>query len=787
MKISKQLKKGIQKNFGDLTEQEQITLKLCTILCNEGVSLRNLCDIIGDRAEVDDFDKEMKSLLRSGLLQELGYQIFCPMEVKEVLSSIPLSDETLNPIISRLASKTSLSISDDRLAFREFFQMADGVLAHVLEYPEGIDYIEHTKLVLNMARNYTIYGKIAPTNYKIEDLAIMRSLQLTKKHTENGTLRYATINTNLARLFLNGFHYEKARPLLDEALIIEEQYGDSDERAETFFVYSLFYENYGNLPLCLYYAYQAYNSTDNETIKTYAAMMIAYQLSIVGETAARDCWLSMVHVESIPKYSNLRIISDLIDALKLKDKDAMQTEVILDRTELALIKINPDAALLGRVHYIRSQVLDDWTLAKDANLQYRSYAHLLCRHFASTDGALYILAAAEVIRLTSIGALTAAKQLITKLDKMPLTSPSYALSVQLDVCVSYIIYYRASESPLAETYYEIGLDIVKSQAIPSQETINVIRNIFDGGDVPECVSGDALLWLFEHQHLLNMIANRDCSRSEIQRQIYLLRERFPAHKNELEVVLGSLKDTYDAIHTWHLCIMHAEKEKRYSTSLMCARQAVAEGLTYDALDFYDIALHTRGYKESNRYEQITVLLEAIINMEQCGLRGRTHEYWHQLENMAQYTPLLSDVYQAHGNSEYDAGHFENAIKFYDKCLKVVQPEEGLTDQRLSSLLAYRSSCYGTLGEYQLAYDSAVEAKQYFPLEEFDAFNLEYNHGFFAICIKKYKEARNILTRAKTLARTEEERQSVNEQLSILAMKKEEREAYLKQILHNFDS
>ena len=102
-------------------------------------------------------------------------------------------------------------------------------------------------------------------------------------------------------------------------------------------------------------------------------------------------------------------------------------------------------------------------------------------------------------------------------------------------------------------------------------------------------------------------------------------------------------------------------------------------------------------------------------------------------------------------------------------------------------MAYKSSCYGALGEYQLAYDSAVKAKQFFPLEEFDAFNLEFNHGFFAICVKQYEVARQILTRAKKLARTEEERESVDEQLSILSMKKEKREAYLKQILYNFDS
>ena len=279
----------------------------------------------------------------------------------------------------------------------------------------------------------------------------------------------------------------------------------------------------------------------------------------------------------------------------------------------------------------------------------------------------------------------------------------------------------------------------------------------------------------------------DRPQAEVKMQIDLLMKRFPTHQDELQVIASSLLNSYDAIHAWHMAIGMAEHSKRFEIALQCARIAVAQGLLWDGADFYNIVLNTDGYKALNKYQMIDILLEVAQSFEQCGERGKARLIWIQLEALARGTSKLADVYQARGNTSYDHEQYLEALENFDKCLTVVEPESGLIDQRLSSLLAYKSSCYGALGEYQLAYDSAVKAKQFFPLEEFDAFNLEFNHGFFAICVKQYEVARQILTRAKKLARTEEERESVDEQLSILSMKKEKREAYLKQILYNFDS
>ena len=395
---------------------------------------------------------------------------------------------------------------------------------------------------------------------------------------------------------------------------------------------------------------------------------------------------------------------------------------------------------------------------------------------------MFIYSAAEVDRLTAMGALIGAKHVIhSTLDFVDLSNSGYALSVKTDVCYSFVNYFLASGNyPLVDVYYNMGKEFVEL-TIPQEATIGILRNIFEGGEIPASVSGDSMLWMFEFEYLQRMMADRP--QTEVKTQIDLLRKRFPSHQDELLVIAASLKESKGAIHEWHMAISTSEQSKRFDIALQCARTAVSQGLIWDGADFYNIILNTDGYKALNKYQKIDILLEVVQTFEQCGERGKAHLIWIQLEALAIGTSKLADVYQAHGNCSYDYEQYLEALECFDKCLAIVQSEEGLTDQRLSSLWAYKSSCHGALREYLLAYDSAVKAKLYFPLEEFEAFNLEYNHAFFAMALKKYEEARLIFVRAKSLARSEDEQQSVEKQLSILALKKEKREAYLKLILN----
>ena len=783
--MKKNLRTSILEAVEQLIESARTILKGCTILC-EGVSIRHLCDIWG--TEPHSFGKDLDTVIRSGLLVERQNIVYAPQEVADVLSDVTLSADILNSIIMKLVDKTTLFVNDNLLHVRDFFTMRINIMKYVvLVSPDGIVYEEFGKLIVNILRYYEVYAQPDPSIHNNGELQVMRAIRLCKDKIDNKSLLYGRLLTCEAFILLSGFWYDESQRLLDEALSVECMHDNADALSFTFLVSALWFENHGQIGDCLAAAYQSWESTDDEVLKKYTVLYIAYQLALLDEFDACDDWIKRADISSLPQFSIIRIYHHLIDALKYYNNETLAKNNLI-QAEWSIDQINIQAPIKARIMYVKSIIEGKWGLLRESNENYCNYATVHARHYASTDGAMYISTASEVHRLTSIGATTHAKYVINeKLDFLQLPHPGYALSVKLDACLSYINNYRVSGLyPLAETYYELGLDFAK-QTIPSAETMSVIQNIFKDSEIPESLTGVGLEWAFEYEQLQNMLAVKDVPTSEVKLQIERMKELFPNHQKDLELISDSLLDANAAISALYKAISHAEQSEKFHVSLQSARIAVSLGLIWEGVDFFNIVLNTEGYKNLCKYQQIDILIEVATNLENCGKRQEARLIWIQLEALARDTSKLEDVWQARGNCSFDHEQYAEALEYYDKCLAVVRPEDGLIDQRLSSIYAFRSSCFGALANYQAAYDNAVKAKQYFPMKDFDAFSLQYNHGFFALSLKKYKEARDVLTRAKTLARTEEERGAVDELLSILAMKKVDREAYLKQILYNFDT
>lgn len=777
------LSNDIKSRYDQLTESAQTILKGCTIFCTEGVSIRHLYDVLG--GEPHSFGKDVDTILRSGLLVETQNIVYAPLEVADVLSDITMPVDFLNSIISMLVDKTTLSTHDNLLHVQDFFTMGMAIMQYVVLNPDGIVYEEFGRLIFNLTRYYEEYAKPDPSIHDNSELQVMRAIRLAKEKINNKSLLYASLLTCEAYIELSGFWYATAKQFLDDAIAIEIKSEDNAlELGLTYYVIALYYENYGQIARCLEYAYKAWEATGEEALKNYTAIYIAYQLAILDEFDACDDWVKRVDINSQPQFSVIRIYNHLIDALKYSNNETLAEKNII-QAEWSIDRINNLAPIKARIQYIKYIIECKWGLLREANVHYRDYATIHARHYATTDGAMYILAASEVHRLTSIGATTAAKFVINeKLDSLQLPNLSYALSVKMDACLSYCEYFRAINLPLYNTYYKMGHDFAE-KTIPSKKTLTVLENVFKG-PVPSAISGEETRWVWEYQNFQNMVTNRDRSRTELKIQIDHLKERFPSHQQELEVINTSLLDTHATISTLYKAITHAEQSEKFHVSLHCARIAVSLGLIWEGADFFNIVLNTEGYKNLCKYQQIDILIEVATNLENIGSRQEAKLIWVQLEALARGTSKLEDVWQARGNCSFNHEQYAEALDYYNKCIEAVQSEEGLIDQRLSSIYGFRTSCFGALGNYQAAYEDSVKAKQYFPMQDYSAFNLEYNHAFFAICLRKYKEARAVLTRAKTLARTEEEKDSVDELLSILAMKKADRVAYLKQILYNYD-
>lgn len=781
--MKKELIDNIQKAYNLLTDADKQTLKLVCILCADIdssmlITLRSLCDIMGADEQV--FREEINTLTKAELLFVQVESMFPPTEVATAMKEI--TDVTvpvpvLNGCIARL--RKALSTRKGELQrIRPFFSIGMSTINYILnDAKEDVDFVELSRLLIQITRHFAVFAQPGMST------TLIQALELVESKNNKKSLLYADILVCHAYVLVNGFQYKQSRSLIDEAEPLAITHKDNDTLACVYFVNALYWENWGVVAKCLENAYKAWEIA-NEPLKGPVCLYIAYELALIGELELSREWVKKS--KEFPQKPTCRFLLNLTEAIQHQQLPELVEDNLM-RAECLLNQINHQAPLMARIFYVRYFIYTKYGLDKKASQNYQYFSNLIASQYHSTDGAVCIYAAAEVERFTNIGALVGAKHLIhTTIDHIDLNSSAYSFSVKLALCESYTKYFLAAEFyPLEEVYYSIAKNLIAQNILQAENTLNILRNIFKDG-IPASASADSWLWVFEITHLKALIAaNRP--KEELKTQIDNLMKNFPQHQQELDLISASLfLDQKSAIQAYQLAIS-SEESKRHEIALQCARLAVAQGLIWEAAEFYNTMLNTDGYRSLNQFEKIDLLLEVAQTLERCGERYKARLIWVQLEGLAKGTCKLADVFQARGNASYDHEQYRECLTYLDKCLTVVQSEDGLVDERLCSLHSYRAASYGALGNYEAAYAEAVQAKQYFPLEEFQAFNVEFNHGVFALFTKRYTEARRVLQHAKALARTKEEKDTVDEQLSVLAMKKEKREAYLKQLLYNFDS
>ena len=263
--------KNIRKAIEQLTDRQQSTLALCAILCSEeGITLRNLYDVIGIDEDPQTFADTIQKLIDCGLVAEQPINLVCCLEdVKNIIKNPSIiSGDVLNPIIKRLCDKISRFADTDLMGIKPFYGMATKMMEYILHYPadDYNIYYNFSRLIVNLTKSYQIFAMKpdASIGY-ITELSIMKAISMCKENV-NDQLLYARLITAEAYFLVCGFEYVKSRKLLDEALEIEQRCEAFDELAETYFAYALYYENFGIIPLCLYNAYRAYQRIDDDAL-----------------------------------------------------------------------------------------------------------------------------------------------------------------------------------------------------------------------------------------------------------------------------------------------------------------------------------------------------------------------------------------------------------------------------------------------------------------------------------------------------------------------------------------
>lgn len=736
-------------------------IELISILCGDGgVSPRRLCSVLGEEPHT------INKLHAQGLLNLGPYSISVEAQDLSFISS-----RDINSLLRRLRQKTCWSIYDDLQVAKEYNEMGFRVLLYVLDHSdnmEGVNWIEFSKLLVNLSRWHQIYGRIEK-NEKVEEHSLMRAVALAKRNINTPSALFGTLCTVEAYFKIQGFHYKEALPLLHEAFALQEHLHNEEGLSETYFMYGMYYALWGDVKTALYYYFSCYEGTRNADLKTLAALQLAYELAVCGEVEHSAVWTAKVITKPVPKNSEMDIYLSLVQGLKDNKLE------LVEKAELKLLRMNTESPFLAKIYLVQSLILHRLDLGKDSNKYYLQYAQHVRSHFASTDGALILWRVYDANRYLEFGASLSAQKIVEDLEKLDLagTNPSYALGVRYAVLQLLINFYRGKDDFAAiQLYCNQLMCLAKDMSLQEENESKALGRLF--GNVPPSISGEIVLYKAEEQQLVNLIRKPLIPTEEKANLIEDLMERFPSHSSELELTLLSLKEPSEAIRAFHRCITHADCSRKLDIVLSGARYAVASGLFWDAVPLFDRAVSMGQFDKLQTNEKINILLEVTINLERCCERKLANMYWKQLEQMAEGSPLLWQVYRSHAQCLYDQGHYSESILFIDKAISIYEVED-VYDEIYSSMLVYRSTCFGNLRKYSAAYADCLESERYYPSDQLP-FNMCFNHAYFTLAMGN-KDSQCWVERCKALAKSEEEHECVSDLLTIVRMDEQRRKRY----------
>ncbi len=786
MELKKELRDSIQESLDMLTADEKSLLDAVVILCadlEDGVARRELNSVL--QVEPMVFNQEIRYICQVGLILSLDNILICPKEVSSYLADCgSISEGMKGMLIRRLAELTSISFEDDLKKSAPFFYMAHNMQKYCITCPNDIDYSQLGRLVVNCSNYYNVYGKVDSSLYGVEELTIMKAINLVKKNIQANSLIMAEVLSAESKIFIAGFHYNKSLPLIKQAFEIEKLYPDStSEYSYTCLTAAFYWKNYGVTAKCLDFLWKCYEA-GNDSMKAYVSVLISFELALVDEMEVYDDWQKNLSINRYPRHSLFTIYAYLIQALK--ETDYSSAEQSLTIVDSIISEINADAGIRATVSYCRYIILSKWRRDRAANIQYREeYLNRIAKLYYSNSGATLVYYASEVIRHVMTGNMISAKRIVLDvLDLIDLSSDEWAASVRMAVLYAYITYNRACGLDyLVDVRCEQGVELVKL-ITPDDTTLVGLYHIFGERAIPDTVTGRDNLWYFEYSRLMNGVditIITEEERLDMKKQIECLSVRFPEKKKIFDA-LKIIIDMEDVLST-HIAlnnlIDNAPDDEKFDLSIECAHYL--SSYIFDAVFFFQKAMNTDYYRMKNSGEKVETMLEYVPLLHECGRGGLAYNLYEEMAILAQGTELLERVYQSWGYSYYTVEYWNCAITTFQSAIKYHEQEEGIFDESLSSLYTYYSVVLSALGNYSQALTAIREAQRYYPLgEDKDgSFNLLYNEGFFLAALNNDIASKEALVKARSYASSDEEKNMISELESVMRKKPEYRAVFFK--------
>lgn len=716
-------KEYIQKVVAEFPEDVKQVMTVASVVCVEGLDLEVLCNICEPncpQALCDVAD----ALCRSNWLLREHKRVHCdPVIAGAVLEQNAIGGSRMKSMLINLKDYLEINPLDDYLSRRQYFVAARLLLGYAIEkweeFPEkDLQFVSafQTDVIL-FASNAELSFHRSPRQAvgRLEQRFDFKLLLSTFNITGNQRLF-----DMMGALYSRIFRYDEATVCFETA-----------EPSPLSHQYQLMYLsemcwNLGLLAKSFAYAYNAFRKNEMEEEADQNIMVCLYISRLCALNDSMDSsrmWLekgkALIGKRRVPEIHPIRIMYLEIEALLANDNYSKANEY-LEKSELMAIRLyGENSPALSMISYIRYELYVRLGMSRKSIEAYRDYVD--CTHFnyGFSPADLSVLYSSIVDSCNERGSYSTAAIYEERMQDLHSDSDnaSFAPGVRFFKALT-----EASNSlthydyELCAAHIEDARGIFLGEIKPDEETLEAIRPVFEGSDIPDVVMGTTYRraladWDFETR----------LKRGDYAEARTLIEEELADEQNAKERLLLSVQqgridikegDTQTGIALWWDVVRQADASWRFEIAKYIAGCADELELQSEAIQFYETALQAESMIYAKTKDLAVALRSYAEILQTYGRQQKSDELFQQAIELLKATHdrdgvALAFWYWGSMKQDHEAEFLmSRAIKYWDR--------EGVFDETLSHMNREYALALGQQGKMNEARTAARRAVDLYP-------------------------------------------------------------------------
>ena len=716
-------KEYIQKVVAEFPEDVKQVMTVASVVCVEGLDLEVLCNICEPNCPQELCDVA-DALCRSNWLLREHKRVHCdPVIAGAVLEQNAIGGSRMKSMLINLKDYLEINPLDDYLSRRQYFVAARLLLGYAIEKWE--EFLEKDlQFVSAFQTDVILFASNAELSFhrsprqavgRLEQRFDFKLLLSTFNITGNQRLF-----DMMGALYSRIFRYDEATVCFETA-----------EPSPLSHQYQLMYLsemcwNLGLLAKSFAYAYNAFRKNEMEEEADQNIMVCLYISRLCALNDSMDSsrmWLekgkALIGKRRVPEIHPIRIMYLEIEALLANDNYSKANEY-LEKSELMAIRLyGENSPALSMISYIRYEIYVRLGMSRKSIEAYRDYVD--CTHFnyGFSPADLSVLYSSIVDSCNERGSYSTAAIYEERMQDLHSDSDnaSFAPGVRFFKALT-----EASNSlthydyELCAAHIEDARGIFLGEIKPDEETLEAIRPVFEGSDIPDVVMGTTYRraladWDFETR----------LKRGDYAEARTLIEEELADEQNAKERLLLSVQqgridikegDTQTGIALWWDVVRQADASWRFEIAKYIAGCADELELQSEAIQFYETALQAESMIYAKTKDLAVALRSYAEILQTYGRQQKSDELFQQAIELLKATHdrdgvALAFWYWGSMKQDHEAEFLmSRAIKYWDR--------EGIFDETLSHMNREYALALGQQGKMNEARTAARRAVDLYP-------------------------------------------------------------------------